>query len=285
MNSNKQLMRQKPKLLLHVGYNKPKTGWFSSLHSHTHCEIMFVKHGKGKIRIDNDEYPFTDGDIVVYNPYTMHVEYFDDVPERELVFLSVANLNVEGYEKGCLCAEKFAILKSGAYFNQFVFCLEQMILEQSVKDVQYSQIRENYFNILISLIIRFSSGVDNTQGDNETFLRIKEYFDAHYTSIENLDDVCKELFLSKYYLTHLFTENCGIPPLQYIISKRMSLARTLLINTDDKISEIAKKCGYYDVAYFNRVFKKRFNSTPLLFRTQYIASNLNVASQQNDTNA
>ena len=273
MNSNKQLLRQKPKLLLHVGYNKPKTGWFSSLHQHSHCEVMFVKHGHGKVRIDDDVYPITKGDVVIYNPYTMHVEYFEDCQEREIVFFSIANLNVEGLEKGCLCADKFAILKSGNNYAQFVFCLDQMLLEQSTKAIQHAQIRESYFNIIISLIIRFSSIVSSTEDGNETFLRVKEYIDSHYTSIGNLDEACADLFLSKYYLTHIFTDNCGIPPLQYIISKKMNLARNLLVNTDDKVSEIAKKCGYLDVGYFNRVFKKHYSISPQTYRENYIKSN------------
>ena len=108
-----------------AGY-KSKSGWLSTLHSHNFCELMFVNHGSGKIRIDNDTYPFESGDVVVYNPGTKHVEFIDDVLPCEIRFLRIAKLNMDGYEKGCLCHGSFAILKTGEHKENFSFYLSRL---------------------------------------------------------------------------------------------------------------------------------------------------------------
>ena len=58
----------------------------------------------------------------------------------------------------------------------------------------------------------------------------------------------------------------GIPPLKYLIKKRISLAKKLLAETDEPIGDVAKACGYVDVAYFCRVFKNVEGVTPLAYR-------------------
>ena len=52
----------------------------------------------------------------------------------------------------------------------------------------------------------------------------------------------------------------------YIIEKRLDLARKLLQKTDDSIRDISLKVGYDNYSYFTRLFKKSFGVTPVEFR-------------------
>ena len=96
----------------------------------------------------------------------------------------------------------------------------------------------------------------------------------NYLAITNIEDACKILKINKFYLTHIFKEQLGMPPIKYLLTKRMEKAKHLLSSTNSPISEIALKCGYTDTAYFCRVFKKAESITPLQYRNQVKNNNL-----------
>jgi YesN/AraC family two-component response regulator len=60
----------------------------------------------------------------------------------------------------------------------------------------------------------------------------------------------------------------GVPPLKYMITKRITLAKELLSTTDLSVEEVALKCGYSDVTYFIKVFKKAEGITPIEYKDQ-----------------
>ena len=59
-----------------------------------------------------------------------------------------------------------------------------------------------------------------------------------------------------------FSSIYGTSPNKYIISKRLDKAQTLLNTTTLTISEIAYDCGFSDVSYFSKTFRKYYNSSP-----------------------
>ena len=51
-------------------------------------------------------------------------------------------------------------------------------------------------------------------------------------------------------------------PNKYITSKRLEKAKNLLTTSDLNISEIAYDCGFSDISYFSKTFKKHYNTSP-----------------------
>ena len=68
------------------------------------------------------------------------------------------------------------------------------------------------------------------------------------------------------YITKIFKKETGMSFKNYIIEKRLDLARKLLQKTDDSIRDISLKVGYDNYSYFTRLFKKSFGVTPVEFR-------------------
>jgi AraC-like DNA-binding protein len=264
MKLEKNLLKQKPKLLLYAGWHYARKLHLGTIHTHEHCEIMFAKEGCGEITIDDTNYSFSKGDVIIYNPHTAHAEHYAEDTDAEVMFFGISNLNVECFESGALCEGKFKILQTGKYYDEFLFYCERLLHEKNAKEFQYSAISDSLLNIIVSFILRLSDAVV-TENSN-TCLQIKDYLDQNYTSNKSIDDICKDLYINKYYLTHLFKDAMGVPPLKYMINKRISLAKELLKNTLLTIDEIALKCGYADTSYFIKVFKKAEGISPQEFK-------------------
>ena len=58
----------------------------------------------------------------------------------------------------------------------------------------------------------------------------------------------------------------GTSFVDYLNDYRLSMASRMLVSSDDKIIDIAAHCGYDNLSYFNRIFKKKYGITPSAYR-------------------
>ncbi len=68
------------------------------------------------------------------------------------------------------------------------------------------------------------------------------------------------------HLARVFRGTYGVTPLQYLNAQRMERAKNLLRDTDTSVAGIARRLGFRDVVYFNRLFRKLVGATPGAFR-------------------
>lgn len=264
----KSIFLKKPKLMYIGVYRHSSGGWMNKLHCHDFCEIMLVKSGSGKFRVDDETFPFKTGDMIVCNPRVMHNEFFDDDVTADIMFLDIARVLVEGCPSGSLVQDApFRIVNTGAFYDRIMGYCDQLLWENELKPAYFSVISDSLLTILVSFVLRLTSRqADEIFESKRTYTEVKDFLDKNFTTIDTIDNVCRSLYINKYYLTHLFKDTLGIPPLKYLIKKRISLAKKLLAETDEPIGDVAKACGYVDVAYFCRVFKNVEGVTPLAYR-------------------
>lgn len=93
-------------------------------------------------------------------------------------------------------------------------------------------------------------------------LYIKEHF-TEPVRLKQLADCCN---ISPNYFHKLFRESLNTTPANYISLLRMNAALPLLVNNEYNIKEIAYRLGFYDDAYFSRVFKNHYGITPGEYR-------------------
>ena len=105
------------------------------------------------------------------------------------------------------------------------------------------------------------SGVDDSAAG-----KLIRYMNEHYRENVTLDILSGVANLDKSYLVRLFRSHCGMSPIEYLIDLRLGQARTLLINTDMPVGEIAFECGYNSTSFFVSSFRSRFGCTPGVYR-------------------
>ncbi len=96
------------------------------------------------------------------------------------------------------------------------------------------------------------------------------YIDEHLTEQIKLSDLCELVGLGMTRFSIVFREIMRLSPTEYINFTRMRKARYLIINTDMKLSEIGKMCGFNSAIYFDRVFKSHTGCTPSVYRSEYV---------------
>ena len=96
--------------------------------------------------------------------------------------------------------------------------------------------------------------------------KVLNYLDHHYPEDISVTKLAETFFLNKHYIAHVFKEETGYSPMDYVISLRMNRAKALLAETARSISEIAVECGYTDFNHFSKLFKKYAGMSPSRFR-------------------
>lgn len=84
-------------------------------------------------------------------------------------------------------------------------------------------------------------------------------------SLKDLSDYCR---LTPTYLSAVFKKETGCSVMSFVTAKKIRYACTLLTDTQMQIQEVARHCGYHDVSYFTRAFRRETGITPTLYRSR-----------------
>ncbi|MEG2002898.1 MAG: AraC family transcriptional regulator, partial [Clostridia bacterium] len=230
--------------------------FFNDVHNHPFCEILLVKEGGGTTTIDGETFEITKGDIVIYNFQELHQEIVVEKPMTTM-FATIGNLHLVGLDKECLRNEiDNPIIKSGESFDAIVALYQKMIEETTKKRKFYESIVQGLATELIVEVLRLTEYDPVVEIDDKPYLKAKEYIDANYNKQITLDDICDNVYISKFYLSRSFKKNMGLSPIKYIIFKRIEKAEKLLKETDYRVKKIATIVGYEDDMHFCKTFKK-----------------------------
>jgi AraC-like DNA-binding protein len=82
----------------------------------------------------------------------------------------------------------------------------------------------------------------------------------------SVDDLSREVGLSRSALADRFIGLIGMPPMHYVASWRMQVATQKLRSTNASLAQIADLVGYGSEAAFSRAFKKAFGTAPATWR-------------------
>ena len=98
---------------------------------------------------------------------------------------------------------------------------------------------------------------------------VKEYLDQHFPERITLDQLSRDFFINKYYLTRVFKKQYGQSITAYLQNVRITKAKLLLRFSDKSVEEIGLECGLGQLHYFSRVFKEVEGVPPSVYRSQW----------------
>ncbi len=252
--------------ILYAGALKKSKNWQEEPHSHPFCEILYISEGEGTVETENGSFSVSTGDVVLYNAGATHCERSED--GVAFLFFAVTNLKFSLAPQDMpLDARRSPVLRFDAYAQDFAYLFKALVREANEKRKYGDEACRGIANTILCLLLRLlSDGEEKYLSPNETYLRLRGYIDEHYLKIRKIDELCEAMFVSRYYLTHLFKEYAGVSPLRYLLEKRIDYAKQRLVNSDDPIDRIAEETGYSDPNSFVKMFRKSEKMSPAAYR-------------------
>lgn len=253
--------------LFHI---KDQTKREFSYHYHDFHKVIIFLSGKAAYHIEGKSYYLKPWDILLVNRHAIHkpeidfsvpYERFvlwirDDIKSTELLrcfqkaidrSYNLIRLDSDTQEKlkqllyeleAALKDEKFGSdLLGSALFTQFMVYVNRIFLEK-----QYIYDTRSY----------------SSDSQIEELLR---YINHNLTEDLSIETLARKYYLSKYHMMRKFKEETGYTVHNYIISKRLLLARTK-ISEGTPILKASQLSGFSDYTTFSRAYKKQFGTAP-----------------------
>lgn len=97
--------------------------------------------------------------------------------------------------------------------------------------------------------------------------RARSIFGRHLDGSIALDAVASECGLSVSHFSRAFRRSTGLAPHQWLVQRRVEVAKDLLLENAMPLAQIALTCGFADQSHFTRAFANQSGLTPARWRT------------------
>lgn len=230
-------------------------------HLHTSAELIYIEKGEAALNTGTLEYKLMTGDFAFIMPSMLH----SITPSDDDAVIYIINCKTELIQdvikrlNGLRPASP--VLKSANVPSQLLFALHALSTERD-KNIAHS-----WINLIINIVaskLRFAEIHDGVTSDLSN--RVLTYLSIHYREQISLEQLSDAMGVSRFHLSHLFSNKLGIGFKEYLNNLKVECAKTLLRTTDTPVSEIYSEAGFENQRTFNRVFRENTGSSPRNYR-------------------
>ncbi len=232
---------------------KPALCWKRDLE---HCSIYFISEGSLRFTLKDKEFMAEKNDVVFIKGG--EVCYIENISDSQSALYYIAfNPNDE---------VKFNIntfTKNTGYANIFKDILDTHLSQAPLSNLKLSQ-------LFIKLIYQLAVDSMHSKEDYAMISKISaaaEYININYYKNITVDDLCSITGYSSSHLRRMFIKTYGVSPQNYIINKRIEMAKEMLLDIPEKsIQEITDMLGICSATYFCKLFKSRTGVSPMEYK-------------------
>ena len=272
LNNTLQAIKDKSKPLIVTScgtyrlYTKPKLPTLRP-RGRVDYQLLYIAAGKAHFYFNEKEQIITAGHMVLFRPKEpQKYEYFGE-DQTEVYWVHFTGGDVKNILRSYGLTDDKKVFYCGSgldYQNLF----RTMINELQMCKEKYSEMLEMYLRQIFIMLQRYFHNSIKTEPVRviEEIDKATKYFNEHYNEDINIDEYTQTNYISISWFIRAFKQCTGSTPMQYILSKRISNAETLLQNPSYNISEISQIVGYDNPLYFSRIFKKVKGISPSEYR-------------------
>lgn len=241
------------------------------VHHHDFYEMYFYLSGNIQFMVEDRTYALEPGDILLVSPDRLHRAIAaPSVSDERIVLWIDRNFLAGLHEPGEDLSRCF---KTGLDH------LRPMPVESADIQAMAMELVNEYYGkkycaslaalgLFIRLMVEINrvavSGaeeIDDELSAQTLVSKVLSYIGAHYAENITLDSLASRFYVSKYHLSHEFSDAVGTSVYKYIILKRLVAARQLIAGGMSP-GDACHECGYRDYANFYRAFVSLYGEKP-----------------------
>lgn len=222
---------------------------------HSGIELVFYREGTGTTIIDGVLYEYGPNSMAVVQPDTIHDE--TTVTSSEVLFCI--------FEAG----EEAASVESAFYPDRGAVTVDIYDLmcriesEMKLKQIHY----EERVNLLLRELLIVIRRMEDQRTDSRGIIDyVKRLLKENPGRNVDFHIIAESVGYSYDRFRHLFRDQTGVSPSQYLLNLRIAAAKKLLENESLSLSRIGMLCGFQNVSNFVTMFHKKARVTPMQYR-------------------
>lgn len=256
------------------------------LHYHDDFELNFIYNAAGAKRVVGDHVEIIDDlELVLIGSNLPHAWFTHQCQSKEIKEITI-QFHRDLFDEKFLRRNQLSFIRAllerasrGITFSREAKEAFKPRLEQLTQKAGFDSVLE-----LISILHDLSISRNMRTLSNSTFTsdqfnyysrRIEkafEYMQTYYAKEVSLADVAKVVNMPEVSFSRFIKKRTGKTFIDSLNEIRLGHASRMLIDTTETISEISYKCGFNNLSFFNRLFKRKNGCTPKEFRQNYSGS-------------
>ncbi len=268
-------------------FRRKKTEFDFPVHYHDEFELNFIMNGKGVKRIIGDHAEEIDDiELVLVGSNLPHGwlnhNYQYETGDEEITEITI-QFHKDLFEESFLKRNQLFFLKNlldrssrGILFSrETILSIKPRLEALSVKTGLESvlELISILHDLSVSRQMRLLSDATFAGGqvtyNSRRIENVFEYMRSYYHKDISLADVAEVAGMTEVSFSRFIRKRTGKTFIESLNDIRLGYASRKLIESSETVAEIAIKCGFHNISYFNRLFKKRKNITPREFRENY----------------
>ena len=249
-------------------------------HWHNEMEIIYIKKGHGIVTLDLDTYYVEDGDIIIVLPGQLHsisqleqytMEYENIIFSTDM-FISKYSDTVETeffipFISGQI-EFSHLVTKEDNIYQSLADCLNRADNICSTFPKGYKLALKGYLFEFFYIIFNNSREIKEIKSSKnlDKLKDVIKYIETNYHNPITIDEIAGISGFSASHFMKFFKKTTGSSFVDYLNDYRLSMAARMLISSEENIIDVATACGYENLSYFNRIFKKKYEMTPSEYR-------------------
>lgn len=263
-------------------FDRKKREFDFPIHFHPEYELNLIKNGKGVRRLVGDSLEEIDDiELVLVGPNLHHGWITHNCKSNEIHEVTVQFQN-NLFNDELLNKRIMKPIK-----EMFDRSIHGILFNKKISNELYPRISQvsrldgmDYFIEMVSILHDLANSrnqrllstftVNRNEFENsDNIKKVYDYIHANFHKKIALAEVSEIVNMSSVSFNRFIKKRTGKTFINYLNDVRISNAAMWLLEKDQSISEIAYKCGFNNIANFNRVFKKFKNCTPTEYKAVF----------------
>lgn len=245
-------------------------------HWHEKIEFLFFTKGEALIKCNSLEILAKKGDLIVVNSNELHQGYC--ISDSVEYFCIIFDTSLFQSRHVDTCETKYinpishnSILFKNKIENdkEVAKHIHEFVKEYESKEIGYEMaVKATLYHLLVLLLrnhvqlVLTSKEYDARMRNLKRFNGVLEYIENNFNDKITLDQLCSMTNISRFHFCRVFKSITEKSMGEYLNQLRINKAEALLKSGDVNITEAAMSCGFDDINYFSRMFKKYKNVSP-----------------------
>jgi AraC-like DNA-binding protein len=223
-----------------------------------HFIFEYVISGKGYIFINNAWHTLEKGCTYIVGKNDERNFYSDAKDPMGKIWVTFSSEYIESMLSNYGISSGVYNVNTLHYFEN-IYEISKSTLSQKEKMLS---VASNLHDIIMTL----ASSLGELERSVDAHIE-NELISSIYTKA-SLEDIAARLFMSRSNLIRVFKKHRGITPYQFLLDKKLEIAKALLATTEISVKGISDKLGFADEHYFSHLFKQKVGLSPLKYKAK-----------------
>ena len=236
-------------------------------HVHNSMEFVYVTQGALELGVGQELFHMEKGDFAIAFPDVIHhYQVLSPGINKAICILAAPALGGQFLDELQKYCPKDPVIKKEKLHSD-IFSTVKTLAEETKTSARDTVVEQAYVQIILARSMPCFHFIEKSSiGSDDIIYQTVSYIAKHFREELSLESMAKDLGVSKYVLSRVFSGTFHRNFSQYVNEQRLNYVSTMLECTNQTITEICMDAGFESQRTFNRVFQEKYKMTPREYR-------------------